>query len=219
MKHGGKKIFIGLACLLSLTLMVGSALAANLVVNGGFESGNTGFGSDYGYQPPNDIHNQGVYVVGSNPNTYHSSWASFGAEEGTQMMIVNGANLASDRVWYENGINVVAGTTYYFSAWVASSYPVSPAQLDFSINNSPIGSLTASTTTGLWQLFYATWNSGANTTADLALVNQNTAFSGNDFCLDNIEMDTIVPTPLPPGVLLLGSSLAGLGLLRFRKKA
>ena len=220
MKHGGKKILIGLACLLLLTWLAGSALATNLVTNGSFELGNTGFSSDYTNDPPGDIYAQGVYVVGSNPSSVHNSWSSFGAENGNLMMIVNGANKASDRVWFQNGITVVPNTTYYFSTWATSSFKDSPATLDFSINGSPIGSLAldGNLPDGTWQLFYATWNSGSNWLADLALVNTNTAFNGNDFCLDNIQMDTTVPAPLPSSLLLLSSSLAGLGLLRSRKK-
>jgi hypothetical protein len=32
--------------------------------------------------------------------------------------------------------------------------------------------------------FYSTWYSGVNTVADVALVDTNTAFGGNDFALD-----------------------------------
>ena len=53
MKLELRKFFLGLACLLSLTLMVGNALAANLVVNGDFETGNnTGVTSDYTFVSP-----------------------------------------------------------------------------------------------------------------------------------------------------------------------
>jgi hypothetical protein len=208
-----KKLLVPLICLLALVCLVGSAYATNLVVNGSFESGNQDFTSDYLYQPPYDIHDQGVYIVGDNPQTYHSAWASFGPQDGLLMMIVNGAKYADDEVWEQTGVSVLADKTYYFSAYVASSYATSPAILDFSINGSPIGTITASTTVGVWKLFYATWYSGTATTADLALVNQNTAYDGNDFCLDNIKMDTTL-VPVPPTVLLLGSGLLGLGLLR-----
>src|SRR3546814_5174253 len=88
---------------------------------------------------------------------------------------------SSDLVWFESGIAVEANTTYFFSTWIASTYPVSPAQLHFSINGASIGpTFVASSTPGEWQQFFASWNSGANTTADIALVNPNPAFSGTD---------------------------------------
>src|SRR5690606_19182170 len=38
----------------------------------------------------------------------------------------------------------------------------------------------------VWQQFYTTWYSGAQTTADICIVNQNTIHSGNDFAIDNL---------------------------------
>ena len=222
MKLERRKIFLGLACLLSLTLMVGNALAANLVVNGDFESGNTGFTSAYTYvATPGDkaLYPEGAYAIGGDPRDFHDQWTSFPPQQGDLMMIVNGFPEANQLVWGQS-VAVVPNTTYYFSAYIASNHPANPAVLAFSINNTLLGSpLTASATTGQWDLFYATWNSGSIATADLALVNQNTTKQGNDFSLDNIKMDTQNPTaPLPSSILLLGPSLAGLGLLRFRKK-
>ncbi len=223
MKLRQKKLLVCLACLLSLICLVGSAFASNIVINGGFESGNTGFTSTYtnvvnGWPP--DL-SEGKYAIGSDPNYYHELWASFGPYEGSKMMIVNGATISGVNVWSQS-VTAAPNTTYYFSAEIASQYATSPAVLDFSINNGSIGTLNASSTVGLWQNFYATWNSGAGGPVILGLVNQNTVAGGNDFCLDNIQMDTVNPgghnvTPAPSTVLLLGSGMLGLALLGRRK--
>jgi hypothetical protein len=213
---GLNKLTIIMATLVALALGVRTALAVNLIQNGDFENGNVLFSSAYTYSPT-DYVPPGIYSVDTNPNLHHTSWASYLAHGGNYMMILNGAESPNVNVWAMPPVTVVPNTNYYFSAWVASAYPTSPAVLNFSINGNLIGvPLTASTTTGLWEQFYAEWNSGASTTATLSLVNQNTAFDGNDFTLDDIVLDTLRPDPDPDPVpepatmLLLGSGLLGL---------
>ena len=217
-----KKLLVPLICLLALVCLVGSASATNLVTNGDFELGNTGFTSGYAYMGltdnPDALWPEGTYAVGDNPLTYHSSWSGpagsgFPAHGGSGlMMIVNGDTTAGVEVWKQTGITVLANTDYVFSAYAASCFATSPAVLAFSINDTPIGTMYLTSNIGQWDLFSVTWNSGSSTTANfLALVNQNTIANGNDFCLDDISM---TPVPVPPTVILLGSGLLGLGLLR-----
>ena len=221
-----KRFIISFLALVAFSLGAGVAVAA--ITNGDFESGYADFTSGYIYTPrlSNTSYSPpGIFDVNTDPQLGHPSWASYGAHSGSNMMIVNGADTANVNVW-QSSTAVAQNTDYYFSAWVASAYPESPAVLKFSINGSPTSvPFTASTTTGLWQQFYAKWNSGSNATAILFLVNQNTAFSGNDFALDDIVLGTTRPTggtdttvPIPPAVLLLGTGLLGLiGIRRYRK--
>jgi hypothetical protein len=201
-----------------------SAQAANLVVNGDFEAGDTGFSSDYVLHIPTV--NQAEYSITTSPFLVHGGFANYGdhTSGSGNMMVVNGSNATTDRVWYEDGLSVLSGTTYYFSTWISSAHPASPAQLAFSINGVQIGAtFMASATTGLWQQFYATWNSGAATTADVALVNQNTAFGGNDFALDDIVLDTLrpdaaIPEPRTWALMILGFGATG-AMIRRRRLA
>jgi hypothetical protein len=208
-------------------VLAASGAHATTLVNGDFEANNTGFGSDYGYLPPshNILYPEGKYTVDTDAFHVHDQWASFGDHTTGSglMMIINGSTAeGSPKVWFEDGIDVAQNTIYYFSTWVASTYPVSPAQLDFSINGQAVGSLTASTTTGLWQKFYGTWNSGAATTADLALVNTNKEPFGNDFVLDDIGFGTTrpgVPEPAVWTMMIMGFGAAGAMLRRQRQAA
>lgn len=64
----------------------------------------------------------------------------------------------------------------------------SPALLQFSINGVPLGAIfSAPASPNIWQQFFAAWNSGANTSITICIVNQNTTASGNDFGLDDIS--------------------------------
>jgi hypothetical protein len=212
------KIRLALLAAAAFGAMASGAQAANLVVNGDFEAGNTGFSSDYTLHVPTV--NQAEYSITTNPNLVHPLFSSFGdhTSGSGNMMVVNGSSDTTDRVWFEDGLTVLANTTYYFSTWIASAHPASPAQLAFSINGSQIGAVfNASATTGVWQQFFATWNSGAATSADVALVNQNPAFGGNDFALDDIVLDTArpgVPEPATWALMILGFGAAGAMLRR-----
>ena len=218
-------------------LIAGAALAAALiasgaqaagVVNGDFSAGPTGFTSGYGYLAPagqGTLYPEGYYTVDTNPNNVHNLWSSFGDHTtGTgQMMIVNGAPDDNVTVWGETVTGLTTNTDYFFSAWVASSYPTNPAQLAFSINGASIGGLTAPTTTGLWTQFYVGWNSGSHTSADIALVNHNTIRSGNDFVLDDIAFGATrpggVPEPASWALMIGGFGMAGAMLRRRRAVA
>ena len=196
------------------------ATASNLVVNGDFSAGNAGFSSGYSFSPGNCTP-PAIYDVRTNPHDCHPLFASMGDHTtgSGNMMVVNGAEQPNVLVWGQT-VSVLQNTTYFFSVWVATVFPASPAELDFNINGSAIGSLTAPNTTGNWVQFFATWFSGANTSAQLGLVNQNLAFSGNDFALDDIVLDTTQPgsVPEPGSWLLVGTALAALGRVRRRMR-
>ena len=160
--------------------------SANLIVNGDFSAGNTGFTSAYNYTVTNQ--NAGEYFIGPDPKAWYINFdACKDHTSGTgNMMLINGANQANVNVWKQT-VTVQPNTNYNFSAWVEGLYFKNPAQLQFSINGILIGNtFTASSTSCLWQQFATGWNSGSNTSAVISIVNQNTAFSGNDFALDDI---------------------------------
>jgi hypothetical protein len=169
----------------------------SVVTNGDFTNGNNGFTSAYTYKPktgtPSALYAEGTYGVHTDPSELHNGFGSFSDHTGNSpankrnMLIVNGSSTANTIVWTQN-ITVLANTDYVFSVWVTSANPGNPAQLQFSIDGSPLGTtITPSTTTGNWQYFTTTWTSGSTgATLPIALVNQNTAASGNDFAVDDI---------------------------------
>jgi SdrD B-like domain len=165
-------------------------ITTNLVQNGDFTSGNTGFQSDFQYTTTSQGCGTGYYVVGNPPQAF--TWAatcSPTSGASTQMMYVDNAGDAAPdrRVWYQT-IPVLPNTTYTFQTYAASIYGGNPARLYLSVNGTAINTpTTLSTTTCSWSLIQNTWNSGANTSATIAIVNQNGDCSGNDFALDKIS--------------------------------
>ncbi|MDI3321660.1 gliding motility-associated C-terminal domain-containing protein [Pinibacter soli] len=166
---------------------------SNLIANGDFSQGNTGFTSSYHYTSNNVT--EGEYYVGSNSYVWNPHTAQcFDHTSGSgNMMLVNGAPTVNVGVWKQT-ITVTPNTNYVFSAWIESISPNNPAMLQFSINGTQLGNVfQASSTTCLWQQFYTTWNSGNNTTAVISLINQNNIVQGNDFAIDDISFTGIVP--------------------------
>lgn len=160
----------------------------NLVVNGDFESGNTGFSSDYIYEPPPNTMG-GTYYTGTNPNAWNMGMdACPDHTSGTgKMLLINGSSTLNTSIWKET-INILPNVNYAFSVWVQSIHAANPAQLKFSINGIQVGTLLyAPSTTCSWQQFYVVWNSGNRTKAEISIVNQNTALNGNDFAFDDIS--------------------------------
>ncbi len=160
--------------------------SGDLIGNGNFEGGNAGFSSTYVYQ--SDLTPEGTYYVGTNPNTYHGGFSACPdhTTSSGNLMIVNGAGSPNSSIWCET-INVVPNTNYAFGCWGESVAAGSPAILQFSINGNLLGSpFNVPTAVCQWQQFYSIWNSGANTTATICIINQNTTLGGNDFAVDDI---------------------------------
>ena len=179
----------------------------NLVTNGDFNLGNTGFTSGYVVGtggPFGLLSNPGTYLVTTNTSLAHSNFTSFNNHTagGGKMLVVNGASTPNVSVWCQN-ISVTPNTDFNFSTWVTScesGQPVSQlAILQFSINGTPLflnGSTTQNTFSPTaiapgWVQFAATWNSGSSTNASICIVNQNTSAAGNDFALDDIFFQPI----------------------------
>ena len=166
----------------------------NLILNGDFSGGNTGFATDYTYvmdipNVQNEMNPEGTYTVINNPSLVHGAFAGCNDHTGGNgnMMVINGA-ASFQNIWCQT-ITISPDTYYNVSAWVASVISSSPAILQFSINGSPIGPIiNAPSTPCSWIPFNATWNSGSTTSAEICILNLNTAAGGNDFAIDDISM-------------------------------
>jgi len=156
---------------------------SNLIVNPSFESGNTGFTTDYNYN--SSLYIEGDYFVGTNPTATHHMFANCSAYDGAHFMILNGSANYS-QIWCQT-IAVEAYEKYKLSAWASSVISTSPAELQFAINGVNFGSiLNLPSATCQWENLSDYWYADANITADICITNLNTASSGNDFVIDDL---------------------------------
>ncbi|MBK9191155.1 MAG: hypothetical protein IPM77_06365 [Crocinitomicaceae bacterium] len=129
-------------------------VGSNLIINGDFSSGNTGFSSDYTFTNPTNT-GEAQYNVIPNPSAYNGGFSACGDHTtgSGNMMVINGSNVLGASVWCQT-VAVTPNTDYLFSAWLASVFPVNPAMLQFTINGIAIGSsLNASATTCVGRVF------------------------------------------------------------------
>jgi len=183
-------------------------VATELVTNGSFSAGNTGFSTNYTYVADvagaSEMYPEGTYAVVPNAHNVHTSFYGTGhTPAGGPYMVVNGHPTLGQAIWSQNNIAVQPNTTYYFSAWGMSVVNNNNGVLRFSINGSQVGTTAFlpngySSTAGPfnWVRFYGSWNSGFATTANLSIVNLNTVLGGNDFGLDDISFGTLSPVAL-----------------------
>lgn len=183
------------------------ALLANLIANGNFEAGNTGFTSDYAYSPEN-IGPDTAYDILRNPANAHHLGVSYGDHTSGSgfMMAVNGPLPPNDdaTVWSQN-VTVAPNTNYSFSVWTSNTLHTSlpGRRLELFINGLPVGSTVTPSTPGVWQPYNTSWNSGSSQAASIRIVAQSDV-NGNtlsDFALDDISL-------FGPDNDLLASSLA-----------
>ncbi len=189
-------------------------IAANLVVNGDFEQGNTGFATQYAYTPSGGTKNLALaYTVDKNPLPWASNFtivSSYGDHTtGSGLMLLcNGATTANTIAWSETA-SVTPNSTYTFTAWVSSINSFLPANLDFALNGGTPLSYAAPSNGGVWQQFSTTVNSGNNTSMTMQIYDTNLSEAGNDFALDDISL---TPNSAPePGTFIL-SAIGGAGL-------
>lgn len=184
---------------------------SQLLTNGNFELGNTGFVGTYVHSP-NDIVGARTYDVTTDPHLGNSNAFSYGDHTtGSGLMLaVNGSTNASDYAWSET-VTVFPNTTYEFSGWVSSwgnitghGVDTNPPVLRILINGQPQGSdIQVTPTNGQWQSFSIFWNSQSSTQAVIEIHDENTAVSGNDYALDDLIFMEATNScdPVPAGLI------------------
>lgn len=171
-------------------------LGGNLVQNGDFEQGDTGFSTDYTVGTGGawgQLSNPATYAINTSASNVHNNFppCTDHTSGNGNFMIVNGSDVLNTNTWCQT-IPVQPNTNYQFSAWLTSVSPDNPADIQFSINGIPLGNIfNAPSITCNWEEFFIVWNSGSNTSATICLLNQSIAQGGNDYGIDDITFRPI----------------------------
>ena len=197
---------------LLLGLLVGfsgaSVQAQNLLVNPGFESGNTGFSTNYTFQPSANTSGAGNYAIRADESTFNSGFGKYNdhtSGDGTGLYLIADASTTANRyIWLQTVTGLTANTDYTFSFWLLNSSATSPASIAVSSSTAGAGGPFTSqgafsnpNTTGLWQQNKVTVNTGNSTQLTIKLIDTNITGGGNDFALDDMALfasSAVAPT-------------------------
>ena len=193
-----------------------------LLYNGDFSQGNTGFLSAYaptavgtGTKQYGVVTAANLWNAGLSNCTDHTSGTG-------NMMVVDGStvNAGNDMVWSQI-VPVTPGQNYTFSYWVQSVGAGNPAALETFINGTSMGApdlAPAVVTCGSWIQRTFTWNSGASNTAQIILYDRTITPAGNDFALDDLSFTTTLSCTLSETVTvsmatatMFGNTTIGVG--------
>ncbi len=188
----------------------GRAQAQNLATNPGFESGNTGFTTQYTYLATGTTGNgAGTYTVRADESTYNTGFKKYNdhtSGDGTGLyLIVDGAGTANQYFWNQRITGLQASTTYKFSFWLINSNAGSLPTIQVSSSPTALGAFTNvggvisnPNTTGLWQQYTVSIATTALTTElNIRMIDTNVTANSNDFGIDDISLlgpSAVAPT-------------------------
>ncbi len=165
----------------------------NLIVNGDFSAGNTGFTSDYSYITNAGTNGQQkAYGIVSSANTWFQFFpACIGSGD---YLIADGSvtNGGNDKVW-EQTVTVLPNHDYIFKYKLQTIAMPNQANIEIKVNGVSIGTDIAPSTNCDFATFSHVWHSGPNNTADIAMFDKITIANGNDFAIDDISFTEAVP--------------------------
>lgn len=209
--------------LLFQTFFLNAQTSCNLVTNGDFEAGNTGFTSQLTLNCNSNNCSTGAYCVTTNFKLKCSSWPNFSDHTPTgvgNFLAIDGSTSAAKDVW-STPITVAIGTPYTFSFWYASIYPSTSQSFDLGmiVNGKLVNTINVSQTTPN-VLKWVQYTFSGTTTMNISTIaiRQLTPGAFRDFGLDDIVFSAC-PPPTPkyccPGDNLIKNGTFNAGNVEF----
>ncbi len=178
------------------TIVVQFEKSTELIQNGDFNLGFSGFTSDYYFMStPTGVSDHDSFAVGTDPSVYSTSTFPVIGDHTTgtgNMMIVDGAIDSTKHVWCES-ISVNSATQYLFSFW-GNLFNVPDPKLRMTINGTPVKLFDLSGPAGQWVQYKYIFSSGGSTSIDICLYDVTIDSGGNDFALDDISLKELCDT-------------------------
>ncbi len=161
----------------------------NLVTNGTFSGGNTGFSSEFNYNSA--LTTEGNYWIGTNAALHHPQF--LGTGNGAFFMANAGWMHAGYEVWCQTH-TVCPGQTYALSFRAVSLASQGAPTLQWYVDGEPtwMNHQTAQTQ-GSWQTFTTMWTAPANCTQASFCIEITSGHGiGNDFGIDDLSISSTV---------------------------
>ncbi len=167
----------------------------NLIVNGDFTGGNTGFFSQYVYCNTNECVGLGGplhYAVGQDARFFNGIWNGKDHTTGSGNFLIAEAAIEDNIYVWKQTIPVNINSCYTFSFWLSSmEYNTSsdyPAEIKILINGIQAGhTMVAPRDTNTWAPNSIVWNSGSDTTCTIEIVDLKFNSYGHGFGIDDIS--------------------------------
>ncbi len=182
----------------------GMVSGPNLIANGDFSGGNTGFTNGYTYIAPGSLISPGQYSVLNSTQVTQANpqWACLDNTTGLptgNFLVCDGFAFAGTTVVWSQIVAVNNGSQYSFCAFVnnlvsSATNLVFPVIQVFINNVAVTNTITLPQTPDAWVLISAPWTANTNSATIQIRISQGIEL-GRDFALDDITFNTCTPQP------------------------
>ena len=156
----------------------------NLINNGDFEAGNTGFSSSYAYS--SDLNAEGRYYVGPDPSATHPGFSPCPDYSGGGNQIIVNASVSAGLSFWCQTVSVIPGKMYIFSFQLQNVVAANPGQINVTFNGASVGNISAGGVCN-WTMFEYCFTA-TTASINICLREMTGIAGGNDFAVDEISM-------------------------------